>query len=223
MPQYIQGTILTLLYSKTCLFVCFVALHPKSTDMVMAGRSVHLPTLFAWQAWTGSQPVLHAHTFACNWKQPFLNDSVEGRRMIVEIISWSISKKVWDRAGIELATTGSAVRLASVARHVTDCATRPSSKTCVKPLNGQSKIDKTKVLMTTGSLMKVESTCIAECSLSQYFWPALSHNWSWKSIFVLFESGCFTQVYCINFCRTPLVYNGLKGYKSQLQIHYCCR
>ena len=33
--------------------------------------------------------------------------------------------KVWDRAGIELATPGSAVRLASVARHVTDCATRP--------------------------------------------------------------------------------------------------
>ena len=32
--------------------------------------------------------------------------------------------KVWDRAGIELAIPGSAVRLASVARHVTDCATR---------------------------------------------------------------------------------------------------
>ena len=47
--------------------------------------------------------------------------------MTVEIISWSISTKVWDRAGIELATPGSAVSLASVARHVTDCATRPSS------------------------------------------------------------------------------------------------
>ena len=45
--------------------------------------------------------------------------------MTVEIISWSISTKVWDRAGIELATPESAVRLASVARHVTDCATRP--------------------------------------------------------------------------------------------------
>ena len=40
-------------------------------------------------------------------------------------ISWSISTKVWDRAGIELANPGSAVRLASGARHVTDCATRP--------------------------------------------------------------------------------------------------
>ena len=33
--------------------------------------------------------------------------------------------KVWDRAWIELATPGSAVRLASVARHATDCATQP--------------------------------------------------------------------------------------------------
>ena len=34
-------------------------------------------------------------------------------------------QKVWDRAGIELATPGSAVRLASVARHITDCAMWP--------------------------------------------------------------------------------------------------
>ena len=33
-----------------CLFVCFVALHPKSTAMVMAGRSVHLTTLFPGRA-----------------------------------------------------------------------------------------------------------------------------------------------------------------------------
>ena len=46
--------------------------------------------------------------------------------MAVEIMSLSISTKVWDRTGIKLATPGSAVRLASVARHVTDCATRHS-------------------------------------------------------------------------------------------------
>ena len=48
--------------------------------------------------------------------------------------------------------------------------------------------------MTNGSLMKVKS--IAECSWSilQYFWHALSDNWSWKPIFGLFESGRFTQV-----------------------------
>ena len=32
------------------VFVCFVALSPKSTAMVMAGRSVHLNTLFPGQA-----------------------------------------------------------------------------------------------------------------------------------------------------------------------------
>ena len=33
--------------------------------------------------------------------------------------------KVWDQAVIELATPGSAVRLVSVARHITHCATWP--------------------------------------------------------------------------------------------------
>ena len=32
------------------LFVCFSALRPKSTAMVIAGRSVHLTTLFPGQA-----------------------------------------------------------------------------------------------------------------------------------------------------------------------------
>ena len=47
--------------------------------------------------------------------------------------------------------------------------------------------------MTNGSLLKVKG--IAECSpwnILQYFWPALSNNRSWKPIFCLFESGCFT-------------------------------
>ena len=35
---------------RVCFFVCFVALRPKSTAMVMAGRSVHLTTLFPGQA-----------------------------------------------------------------------------------------------------------------------------------------------------------------------------
>ena len=33
-----------------CLCVCFVALRPKSTALVIAGRSVHLTTLFTGQA-----------------------------------------------------------------------------------------------------------------------------------------------------------------------------
>ena len=32
------------------VFVCFLALHPKSTAMVMAGGLVHLTTLFPGQA-----------------------------------------------------------------------------------------------------------------------------------------------------------------------------
>ena len=35
---------------KPIFFVCFVALRPKSTAMVMAERSVHLTTLFPGQA-----------------------------------------------------------------------------------------------------------------------------------------------------------------------------
>ena len=107
------------------MFVCFVALRPKSTAKVMVGRSVHLTTLFPGQAWTSGKPEFHEHTFTRNWQQPFLNDSTEGRRMTIVIISLSISKKVWDRARIKLRTPGSAVRLASVARHVTYCARQP--------------------------------------------------------------------------------------------------
>ena len=42
--------------SRAVLFICcfFVALCPKSTAMVMAGRSVDLTTLFPGQAWTSS-------------------------------------------------------------------------------------------------------------------------------------------------------------------------
>ena len=82
--------------------------------MVMSGWPVHITTLFPGQAWTRGWPVLRAHTFAFNWRQPFLNASAGGGRMTVEIISWSISTKVWDRAGIEYATPGTAVRHATL-------------------------------------------------------------------------------------------------------------
>ena len=62
--------------------------------------------------------------------------------------------------------------------------------------------------MTNDSLMKVES--IAECSpwsILQYFWPALSDNWSWKTNIGLFESGRFTQV---------LLYSCLEDFRTWL-------
>ena len=65
--------------------------------------------------------------------------------------------------------------------------------------NSHSKIDKTKILMTNGSLMKFES--IAECSpwsILQYFWPALSDNWSWKSILVFLRVAVLHRFYCIS-------------------------
>ena len=40
----------TLLSKKLFFLICFVALGPKSTAMVMAGRSLHLTTLFPGQA-----------------------------------------------------------------------------------------------------------------------------------------------------------------------------
>ena len=47
--EFISISISNMLVKFVC-FVCFVALRPKSTAMVMAGRSVHLTTLFPGQA-----------------------------------------------------------------------------------------------------------------------------------------------------------------------------
>ena len=118
--------LLFFLYNMNILFVCLFCCFTSQVNSYGHGGTVSSPNLtFPGQAWTSSLPVLCAHTFACNWQQPFLNDSAEGRRKTIEIISWSISTKVWDRAGIKLATPGSAVRLTSIARQVADCATRP--------------------------------------------------------------------------------------------------
>ena len=99
--------------------ICFVALCPSQ------------------QLWSWGMVSPPNHTFSCVNKRltstylrlqltTTLLKSVEGRRMAVEIISWSISMKVWDRAWIKLATPGCPVRHASVARHVTDSTMCPS-------------------------------------------------------------------------------------------------
>ena len=49
----------------------------------------------------------------------------------MEIISRSISTKVWDLAGIELVIPGSAVREVSAVIQITDCAMQPCKK-CFK-------------------------------------------------------------------------------------------
>ena len=48
MPNVCGKAILIVLVG-VILFVCFGALRPKSTAMVIAGRSVHLTTLFPGQ------------------------------------------------------------------------------------------------------------------------------------------------------------------------------
>ena len=103
------------------VFCCFTS----QVNSYGHGGTVSSPNhTFSWASLNTQLTSISEHTYACNWQQSFLNDSAEGRRMTVENISWSISTKVWDRTGNELVTPGSAVRLASVARHVTDSATR---------------------------------------------------------------------------------------------------
>ena len=52
MAIHVFGASNTSLKDVKCIsdFFCFVALRPKSTAMVIAGRSVHLTTLFPGQA-----------------------------------------------------------------------------------------------------------------------------------------------------------------------------
>ena len=69
---------------------------------------------------TNSYGPAYYHSFLLNkLNQYFVHilSPAEGRRMAIEIISRSISMKVWDRAGIKLATPKSAVRHVSAVRH----------------------------------------------------------------------------------------------------------
>ena len=89
----------------------------------------------------------------------------------------------------------------------------------VKPvLSGHSKLDKTKILMTNGSFMKVES--IAECSpwsILQYFWPSLSGNQPWKPFLFFFLSGHLRQVLLYILC----VCVSNRGSTEAVSMHAC--
>ena len=86
--------------------------------MVMAGRSVHLTTLFLGKLEQAVNQYF-VHILSLVTDNNSRREENDHRNYVM------INLHVWDRAGIELATPGSAVRLASVARHVTDCATQP--------------------------------------------------------------------------------------------------
>ena len=49
-PKHMLWVLKRTVTKRLCLFVCLFALRPKSTAMVIAGRSVHLTTLFPGQA-----------------------------------------------------------------------------------------------------------------------------------------------------------------------------
>ena len=105
---------------------------PQSTAMVMLRSSIHLTI---WSCQDGQftyyqkprfflgklEEAVNQYFVHIHWLVTDNNPSSISwrRRMALEIISWSISTKVWGQAGIKLATPGSAVELA------TDCATGP--------------------------------------------------------------------------------------------------
>ena len=107
-----------------CLFVCFVALRPKSTAMVMAGRSVHLTILFLGKLEQAvNQYFVHILSLVTDKTllECFSGREKNDRRKYFMI---NLCESI-GLGRIELATPGSAVRHASVARHITGCATHP--------------------------------------------------------------------------------------------------
>ena len=67
-----------------CLFVCLFVCFTSQVNSYGHGGTVSSPNHTFFQ---GKLEQATAHTFACNRQQSFLNDSAEGRRMTVEIIS----------------------------------------------------------------------------------------------------------------------------------------
>ena len=196
------------------LFVC--GFTSQSTAMVMLRQSVYLTTTFSRAG------LDKFSTFACNRQHPFLKqqkEETDHRKYVMINLQESIGPGLdqthdpWisNRTHYQL-HYGARLTLMVFLNYffvwkksLDDNQMHeqsPSmqrfkySKSCI---NGHSKIDKTKILMTNGSSMQVES--IAECSpwsILQYFWPAWSVNWSWKPIFGHFTSGRFKQVYTIS-------------------------
>ena len=95
--------------------------------------------------------------------------------------------KVWDRAGIELVTSGSAVRHASVARHVTDCTTRPGEKIHIYnlPIYISLKIQRTLYTWPENMYCLFALMILSQLTILQSYWGC----------FPLFL-GCTIGYYC---------------------------
>ena len=69
MNQYLAYTY----FFFVCLFGLMLNIPVKNYGHIGTVSSPNNP-FFPWQAWvSGFKPVLCAHTFICNWQQPFLN------------------------------------------------------------------------------------------------------------------------------------------------------
>ena len=107
-------------FKIVCLVWIFAS---QSAAMVMSERWVHLTTLFSWASLT-NQYFAYILSHVTDNNPSWISRK---RNMTVDIFSWSISTKVWDLAGIELATSGYA------SRFVTDCATSSAVNVLQKP------------------------------------------------------------------------------------------
>ena len=119
-----ESTCMYIVSKKVSFLVWFWFFTSQSTTLAMLGWSVHLTTLFSWASLTNQLTSTSCTYFHLQLTTTLL-ESVDGRRMTVEIISWSFSSKVWDWAGIKLVTPGSSARHISAAWHVSNCAMRP--------------------------------------------------------------------------------------------------
>ena len=98
-------------------FVCFVALRPSQQLWSLRDCQFTWPHFFLGKLEQAvNQYLVHILSLVAENNPAWMVHSAEGRRMTTKIISWSISTKEWDRAIIEPATPGSAVRHASVGR-----------------------------------------------------------------------------------------------------------
>ena len=97
-----------LVYQVSFCFCMVWGFTLRSTAMVMLRWSVHLPTLFPGKAGlSGNQYFLFILSFLTRSNPSWIRAR---RRMIAEIISWSIFTKVCNWCGIEPTTPGSALQ-----------------------------------------------------------------------------------------------------------------
>ena len=109
------------------MFSCFILLLYVPSKQLWSWRDGQftLPHFFPGKLEQAvNQYFLHILSLVTD-KQSFLNDSAEEENDSRNYFMINLHESM-GRAGIELANPGSAVRLASVARHITDCATPPS-------------------------------------------------------------------------------------------------